>query len=485
MATSNNDRISSSRLNTFATELWSKIKNTFATLTHYHSASEITSGKFADSMIESASTWNGKLDTAGGTMTGNIGFSSIGTWPTPEGETYPIISKGLHWSGSSDTADIYYSVEASDKGRLNIDMGDDSNADIAFRFGNSSSKRVYTIDYNGNFSGNSATVNGHSVNSDVPANAKFTDTNTWRPVVDNLESSSSTDCLSANQGRILDIHDNVSVYFLRGSTYWGNSVTENDMFPLATLTQSGGGNWGIYDRFFMRVSSTCWVRFAIVVNGTRNSISTKSVLVEESRGVSDSEILVTYKVVGNSSEGGASVKIYWKNANKRTWSKAFLWRIPSSSGDAGYYSYNVWTILDGNRITSLPEGEIACSVASSNATYRGNAETATTATNYSATGGIATALEGKQNTLPIENSIYQIGVLSSLNSGNAIEANKSHCDGGGNNIMGSYGASIDIVNTNVLQLINMNGEVISTKTLPYTAVVFNLTGSAGNVLYCL
>ena len=27
--------------------------------------------------------------------------------------------------------------------------------------------------------GNSATVNGHSVNSDVPANAKFTDTNTW------------------------------------------------------------------------------------------------------------------------------------------------------------------------------------------------------------------------------------------------------------------------------------------------------------------
>lgn len=30
--------------------------------------------------------------------------------------------------------------------------------------------------------GNSSTVNGHSVNSDVPANAKFTDTNTWRPV---------------------------------------------------------------------------------------------------------------------------------------------------------------------------------------------------------------------------------------------------------------------------------------------------------------
>lgn len=32
--------------------------------------------------------------------------------------------------------------------------------------------------------GNSTTVNGHTVNSDVPANAKFTDTNTWRPQPD-------------------------------------------------------------------------------------------------------------------------------------------------------------------------------------------------------------------------------------------------------------------------------------------------------------
>lgn len=30
------------------------------------------------------------------------------------------------------------------------------------------------------------------------------DTDTWRPVVDNLNSSSSSDCLSANQGRLLN-----------------------------------------------------------------------------------------------------------------------------------------------------------------------------------------------------------------------------------------------------------------------------------------
>ena len=32
--------------------------------------------------------------------------------------------------------------------------------------------------------GNSSTVNGHTVNSDVPSGAKFTDTNTWRPQPD-------------------------------------------------------------------------------------------------------------------------------------------------------------------------------------------------------------------------------------------------------------------------------------------------------------
>ncbi len=51
-----------------------------------------------------------------------------------------------------------------------------------------------------NYAGNAAKVNNHTVNTDVPANAKFTDTNTWRPVQDNLTSKSTTDCLSALQG---------------------------------------------------------------------------------------------------------------------------------------------------------------------------------------------------------------------------------------------------------------------------------------------
>lgn len=51
--------------------------------------------------------------------------------------------------------------------------------------------------------GNATTVNGHSVNSDVPAGAKFTDTNTWRDVIDTLASTATDKSLSANQGKVL------------------------------------------------------------------------------------------------------------------------------------------------------------------------------------------------------------------------------------------------------------------------------------------
>jgi phage minor structural protein len=52
--------------------------------------------------------------------------------------------------------------------------------------------------------GNAATVNGKTVETSVPPNAVFTDTNTWRPVQNNLTSTSTTDCLSAAMGKSLN-----------------------------------------------------------------------------------------------------------------------------------------------------------------------------------------------------------------------------------------------------------------------------------------
>ena len=60
-----------------------------------------------------------------------------------------------------------------------------------------------TLEGNASTASNASTVNGHTVNANVPSNAKFTDTNTWRPIQDNLTSTSTSESLSANQGRVL------------------------------------------------------------------------------------------------------------------------------------------------------------------------------------------------------------------------------------------------------------------------------------------
>lgn len=64
-------------------------------------------------------------------------------------------------------------------------------------------KKIITDLHDTAFTGNAAKVNNHTVNTDVPSDAKFTDTNTWRDVVDNLTSTDTAKSLSANQGKVL------------------------------------------------------------------------------------------------------------------------------------------------------------------------------------------------------------------------------------------------------------------------------------------
>lgn len=91
----------------------------------------------------------GLISNAAQTIKGNktfangISFPTIGTWPTPANETYPIKSQGLSWLGSSDNAAIFYEVQASDKGMLVIESGDDTNAGLEIR--NAASKKKVTI----------------------------------------------------------------------------------------------------------------------------------------------------------------------------------------------------------------------------------------------------------------------------------------------------------------------------------------------------
>ena len=87
-------------------------------------------------------------------------------------------------------------------------------------------------------------------------NVPWTDTDTWRPVQDNLTSTSTSDCLSANQGKILKGYiDTLNGYFTDGSaktalklttarTIWGQSFdgsanVTGSLTSVESITMSG------------------------------------------------------------------------------------------------------------------------------------------------------------------------------------------------------------------------------------------------------
>ena len=98
------------------------------------------------------------------------------------------------------------------------------------------------------------TVNGYTINSNVPSNAKFTDTNTWRGIQDNLTSDSATDSLSAKQGKALkalvdgkaaSTHNHDSTYLkLSGGTVTGvtsfTNTTASTSKTTGAVKVSGG-----------------------------------------------------------------------------------------------------------------------------------------------------------------------------------------------------------------------------------------------------
>ena len=87
--------------------------------------------------------------------------------------------------------------------------------------------------------GNSSTVNGHTVKSDVPENAKFTDT--WRGVQDNLTSSSAVDSLSANQGKVLkELIDGKSNSGHTHDQYYDSGISRTKNTVLAAPNGSNG-----------------------------------------------------------------------------------------------------------------------------------------------------------------------------------------------------------------------------------------------------
>ena len=107
----------------------------------------------------------------------NAKFTDTNTWrPLGTGANDACAGNDSRLSNARPASDVYAWAKASTKPAYNkaeVGLGNvDNTADSA-----------KSVNYAAS-AGNAAKVNGHSVNADVPSNAKFTDTNTWRPQPD-------------------------------------------------------------------------------------------------------------------------------------------------------------------------------------------------------------------------------------------------------------------------------------------------------------
>lgn len=164
------------------------------------------------------------LPLSGGTMTGNINYTTYGNSYIGNGQQDYAGGPGeklnnlmiSSWWGISFTTSCSGQTY-SGKTAVGIDC----------REGIVKAARV-----------NAGSFNGYTINASVPSGAKFTDTDTWRGIQNNLSSDSTTDSLSAAQGKRLknlidektDIHNlNYGIKF--SSSSMDSSGSQNTLYP--------------------------------------------------------------------------------------------------------------------------------------------------------------------------------------------------------------------------------------------------------------
>lgn len=164
------------------------------------------------------------LPLSGGTMTGNINYTTYGNsyigngqqdYAGGPGERLNNLVIGSWWGISFTTSCSGQTY--SGKTAVGIDC----------REGIVKAARV-----------DAGSFNGYTINASVPSGAKFTDTDTWRGIQNNLSSDSTTDSLSAAQGKRLKnlidektyIHNlNYGIKF--SSSSMDSSASQNTLYP--------------------------------------------------------------------------------------------------------------------------------------------------------------------------------------------------------------------------------------------------------------
>ena len=299
------------------------------------------------------------LPLSGGTLTGDLKFSTIAGWPTPSGETYPIDSDGISWSGSSDSAKIFYRVTGSDHGNLVFQTGDDTNSDFIFEntlggqlalltgSGSLTVKSAVTAPtFNGSLNGNAASatklatsrnINGTSFNG--TANITTSYWGTARNIY-------IQDATAAHTGAAVSVNGSTNVNLKLPSTIIatlsGNASTAT---KLQTARQINGTNfdgsanittakWGTARNIYIRDASQAHTGAAVSVDGS----ATEYLLLPST---------ITATLVGNADTATNADKLDGYHASS----------VFTQNGRIG--SYNIDTIdLFGSRDIQ-PESEIS------------------------------------------------------------------------------------------------------------------------------
>lgn len=188
--------------------------------------------------------------------------------------------------------------------------------------------------------GNSATVNGHTVNSDVPANAKFTDTNTWTAL------KGATTSAAGSAGYAPAPSAGVANRYLRSDCTWSVPPDTNTTYDIFVKSGSGAKS-GLVPT----PSTTAGTSKFLREDGTWSNPPTAAVMTGATANANGSSGLVPQPVKGDQSwflrgDGKWAVPSNTWRGISSTYTSKITDAATTSLSQEG--AYNLYTELNGN-----------------------------------------------------------------------------------------------------------------------------------------
>ena len=258
---------------------------------HAVNADVPANAKFTDTTYE---TFTGASSTANGTKglvpaptKGNAGLflRSNGTWGTPtDTNTWRPVVDNLTTTATDQSL-------SANQGKVLKGLVDGKAASSHTHTKSQITDFPSSLPANG---GNSTTVNGHTVNSDVPANAKFTDTNTWNAL------KGATTSAAGTAGYAPAPAAGAANRYLRSDGTWSVPPDTNTVYSHPTYTAKANGLYKVTVDSTGHVSGTTAVSKSDIVNlGIPGSDTTYETFTGASSTANGTKGLVPAPTKGN------------------------------------------------------------------------------------------------------------------------------------------------------------------------------------------